>query len=33
MEMNIFQIGLSLPTDNKMTVEEQDRIIEVIRYL
>lgn len=28
---DIFQRGLCLPSDNKMTVEEQDRIIEVIR--
>lgn len=29
--MDIFERGLCLPSDNKMTVEEQDRIIEVIR--
>ena len=29
--MDIFQRGLCLPSDNKMTVEQQDRIIEVIR--
>ena len=29
--MDIFHRGLCLPSDNKMTVEEQDRIIEVIR--
>lgn len=28
---DIFQRGLCLPSDNKMTVEEQDRIIEVIK--
>lgn len=28
---DIFERGLCLPSDNKMTVEEQDRIIEVIR--
>lgn len=28
---DIFQRGVCLPSDNKMTVEEQDRIIEVIR--
>lgn len=28
---DIFQRGLCLPSDNKMTAEEQDRIIEVIR--
>lgn len=28
---DIFQRGLCLPSDNKMTVEQQDRIIEVIR--
>ena len=28
---DIFHRGLCLPSDNKMTVEEQDRIIEVIR--
>ena len=28
---DIFQRGLCLPSDNKMTVEEQDRIIKVIR--
>lgn len=31
VSMNIFERGLCLPSDNKMTVEEQDRIIEVIR--
>ena len=29
--MDIFQSGLCLPSDNKMTAEEQRRIIEVIR--
>ncbi|MDD3138303.1 MAG: aminotransferase DegT, partial [Lachnospiraceae bacterium] len=29
--MDLFQRGLCLPSDNKMTVEEQDSIIEVIR--
>ena len=29
--MDIFQRGLCLPSDNKMTVEEQDMIIEMIR--
>ena len=29
--MDIFQRGLCLPSDNKMTVDEQQRIIEVIR--
>ena len=29
--MDIFHRGLCLPSDNKMTAEEQDRIIEVIR--
>ena len=29
--MDIFHRGLCLPSDNKMTPEEQDRIIEVIR--
>lgn len=28
---DIFQRGVCLPSDNKMTPEEQDRIIEVIR--
>lgn len=28
---DIFERGLCLPSDNKMTVEEQNRIIEVIR--
>ena len=27
---DIFERGLCLPSDNKMTVEEQDRIIEII---
>ena len=29
--MDIFDRGLCLPSDNKMTAEEQDRIIKVIR--
>lgn len=29
--MDIFHRGLCLPSDNKMTLEEQDRIIEVVR--
>lgn len=29
--MDIFERGLCLPSDNKMTAEQQDRIIEVIR--
>lgn len=29
--MDIFARGLCLPSDNKMTVEEQDRIIEIIK--
>ena len=28
---DIFQRGLCLPSDNKMTEEQQDRVIEVIR--
>lgn len=28
---DIFERGLCLPSDNKMTVEQQNRIIEVIR--
>lgn len=28
---DIFQRGLCLPIDNKMTTEQQDRIIEIIR--
>ena len=31
VSMDIFERGLCLPSDNKMTVEEQDRIIGVIR--
>lgn len=31
VSMDIFERGLCLPSDNKMTVEDQDRIIEVIR--
>lgn len=29
--MDIFQRGLCLPSDNKMTVEQQDRVIEIIK--
>ncbi len=29
--MDIFSRGLCLPSDNKMTVEEQDRVIEIVR--
>ena len=29
--MDIFQRGLCLPSDNKMTVQQQDKIIEIIR--
>lgn len=29
--MDIFQRGLCLPSDNKMTTEQQERVIEVIR--
>ena len=29
--MDIFTRGLCLPSDNKMTVEQQERVIEVIR--
>ena len=29
--MDLFERGLCLPSDNKMTAEEQDRIIEIIR--
>ena len=29
--MDIFERGLCLPSDNKMTKEQQDRIIEVVR--
>jgi len=31
VSMDIFERGLCLPSDNKMTVEQQDKIIEVIR--
>lgn len=31
VSMDIFHRGLCLPSDNKMTVEEQDKIIEVVR--
>ncbi len=29
--LDIFERGLCLPSDNKMTAEQQDRIIEVVR--
>lgn len=29
--MDVFQRGLCLPGDNKMTADEQDRIIEIVR--
>ena len=29
--MDIFARGLCLPSDNKMTIEEQDKIIEIIK--
>jgi dTDP-4-amino-4,6-dideoxygalactose transaminase len=29
--MDIFERGLCLPSDNKMTVEQQDRVIEIVR--
>ncbi|OUO79388.1 aminotransferase DegT [Blautia sp. An249] len=29
--MNIFERGLCLPSDNKMTVEEQDKVIEIVK--
>lgn len=29
--MDIFERGLCLPSDNKMTVEQQDKIIEIIK--
>lgn len=31
MGMDIFERGLCLPSDNKMTAEEQDQIIEIIK--
>ncbi len=31
MSMDIFSRGLCLPSDNKMTPEEQNRIIEVVK--
>ena len=31
VSMDIFERGLCLPSDNKMTVEEQDKIIEIVR--
>lgn len=30
--MNIFQCGLCLPSDNKMTPEQQEQIIEIVRH-
>lgn len=30
--MDIFQRGLCLPSDNKMTAEEQERVIEIIKW-
>ena len=29
--MDIFQRGLCLPSDNKMTVEQQNKVIEVVK--
>ena len=29
--MDIFHRGLCLPSDNKMTVEEQDVVIEIVK--
>ena len=29
--MDIFHRGMCLPSDNKMTIEQQDRIIEIIK--
>ena len=29
--MDVFERGLCLPSDNKMTAEEQDQIIEIIK--
>ena len=29
--MDIFNRGLCLPSDNKMTVEQQDKVIEIVR--
>ena len=29
--MDIFERGLCLPSDNKMTAEEQERVIEVVK--
>lgn len=31
MGMDIFARGLCLPSDNKMTVDQQEKIIEVIK--
>ena len=31
--MDIFHRGLCLPSDNKMTADDQDKIIEIIRGL
>ena len=28
---DVFRRGLCLPSDNKMTVEEQEKVIEIIR--
>jgi dTDP-4-amino-4,6-dideoxygalactose transaminase len=28
---DIFERGLCLPSDNKMTIEQQDKIIEIVR--
>lgn len=30
--MDIFNRGLCLPSDNKMTVEQQDKVIEIVRF-
>ena len=29
--MDIFQRGLCLPSDNKMTAEEQEKVIEIVK--
>ena len=29
--MDLFQRGLCLPSDNKMTAGEQDRVIEIVK--
>ena len=31
VDEDIFQRGLCLPSDNKMTAEEQDKVIEIVR--